>query len=76
MVRYVANYLRVILLSTAEVARRLGVSRQRVAQLVGKGCLRPIVQPGPRQSMWFAEEEVERYEHERRTPGRPRKKGV
>jgi len=65
------------LLNTAEVARRLGVSRQRVAQYVKEGRLRPAVPVTARQGMWFLEEEVARFEREpKRRPGRKRREDV
>ena len=54
------------LLTTVEVAHRLGVTKQHVARLVRSGRLNPELQaPGSTGAMFFAPEEVERLALER-----------
>ncbi len=60
------------LLTVAEVATRLNVSQHRVRQLCQTRVFGRRV--GPFGDRWaITEAEVERYEQQRRPPGRPRK---
>ena len=57
------------MLTTAEVADRLGINPRSVVQLIRRG----ILAAEKRGRDWFvAEAETERYERERRAPGRPK----
>ena len=62
------------LLTSAQVAARLGISRQRIAQLVALGRLRPAMQL-PAGDRLFDPREVERFAAAPKSRGgRPRKR--
>lgn len=58
----------ITLLSTAEVQERLGVTRQRVSQIVASGRLIPALRT-PGGHMLFTPAEVERYKRLPRAKG-------
>lgn len=53
------------IIGAAEAGRLLGVSRQRVNQLVRSGRLQPVLRIGPLRACGFSREDVERLRQER-----------
>jgi excisionase family DNA binding protein len=57
-------------MTTHEAAHRLGLTARSVARLIKAGAIKAVYHG---RDYWIEEAEVERFERERRTPGRPRR---